>query len=55
MGDSPNHVVLGTGPLGASVVRALRGQGESVRAVNRNADPTPHEEAIERTPEWYRS
>jgi nucleoside-diphosphate-sugar epimerase len=38
MGDSPNHVVLGTGPLGASVVRALRGQGESVRAVNRSGE-----------------
>jgi len=38
MGDDPNHVVLGTGPLGASVVRGLREQGETVRAVNRSGE-----------------
>jgi len=33
-----NHVVLGTGPLGLAVVRALRKRGETVRAVNRSGE-----------------
>lgn len=45
MGDDPNHVVLGTGPLGASVVRALRERDESVCAVNRSGDADLPDEA----------
>ena len=44
---SKPHVVLGTGPLGLAVVRALRDRGESVRAVNRSGDaPVPSEVAV---------
>lgn len=44
------HVVLGTGPLGLAVVRALRGRDEQVRAVNRSGDaPVPDDVAAART------
>ena len=36
MKSNQHHVVLGTGPLGGSVVRALGGMDVSVTAVNRN-------------------
>ena len=38
METNPDHVVLGTGPLGLAVVRALGGRDESVRVVNRSGE-----------------
>lgn len=40
MADEPSHVVLGTGPLGQAVVRALLDRGAAVRAVNRSGEAT---------------
>jgi len=67
MGENGHHVVLGTGPLGQTVARAVDELAVAVTAVDRSgqltdhskfaetvdADPTPHEEAIERTLAWY--